>query len=434
MSSEVIWLIMLPAFFYCVALVGIHSYFGLHVLKRGIIFVDLALAQIAALGTLIGFLFGIPLHTPYSYGFSLALTAVAAVIFTLSRFRKSKVPQEAIIGLVYAVAAAVAILLIDKAPHGAEHVKEIMTGSILWIKWNTVLLTLVFYSLIGLFHYICRRKFLLISENPEQAESAGINLRLWDFLFYLSFGFVITISVNTAGVLLVFVFLVAPAIMSMTITNKLFYQLIFGWIFGVIIVLLGLFISYIADLPTGPMVVAGYAVGLIIIAAIVYNLRAVNKVVSLRNTVMVTLFFAVVATGLFMAGKLLGRSTRMPACHHGESHGERPEKVKLSQEELLVELKSIRDITLLQQMFEQLPDPEKRSAVVCRVLEIDPVIGASLALEFLKKDPPFFFKQNVVDKLNSAINEPVNFDVSQPFSAPVNQRAIKKIKARYKLK
>ena len=144
---------MFPAFCECLVLVGIHSYLGIHVIKRKVIFVDLAFAQIAALGTLIAFLFGIPPHTLSSFAFAVSFSAMGAAVFSLSRFRRSKVPQEAIIGLVYAIAAAMTILVIDKAPHGAEHLKEILTGAILWVKWESVLTAAIVYSAIGLFHY-----------------------------------------------------------------------------------------------------------------------------------------------------------------------------------------------------------------------------------------------------------------------------------------
>ncbi len=201
--------LMFPSFCLCVLMVGMLSYLGIHVIKREIIFVDLALAQIAALGALVALLLGIPLHTQASYWFAVALTAVAAAVFALSRTRESRVPQEAIIGLVYAIAAAAAIILIDKAPHGAEHIKDILTGSILWVKWQTVALVAAVYALVGVFHFVFRHNFMAISEDVEKAHSKGLNVGLWDFLFYLSFGVVITVSVGSAGVLLVFVLLVS---------------------------------------------------------------------------------------------------------------------------------------------------------------------------------------------------------------------------------
>jgi zinc/manganese transport system permease protein len=301
---------MLPAFCECLVLVGIHSYLGIHVIKRKVVFVDLAFAQIAALGTLIGFLFGIHPHTPASFAFAIALTAMGATVFSLSRFRHSKVPQEAIIGLVYAIAAAMTILVIDKAPHGAEHLKEILTGAILWVKWKSIFTAAVVYSAIGLFHYAFRDKFLLISEDPERAWESGVNVRLWDFLFYLSFGIVITLSVDVAGVLIVFVFLVAPAILVMIITDNLKAQLFLGWGLGVMVTTLGLLLAYVMDLSTGPAVIATYGVSMLIVAVAVYIVRATERSRALANTAFDTAGFAVPGGILYLAGGWLGDSFR----------------------------------------------------------------------------------------------------------------------------
>lgn len=275
--------IMLPAFAECLVLVGIHSYLGLHVLRRKVIFVDLALAQIAALGITVAFLFGVDPTSQGAYWFSFGFTIIGAAIFSLSRLRHDKIPQEAVIGLVYALAAAVAFLVLDRAPHGAEHIKEILTGNILWVQWRTIGLAAGVYALVGLFHFIFRHQFILISDHPEQAYNSGMNVRLWDFLFYLSFGVVITHSVNTAGVLLVFVFLVVPAIATMLLTDKLWLQLVIGWSMGTLVSALGLVLSYNADLPSGPTVAAVYGLVLLLLALTVYVIRSGNALRALRN-------------------------------------------------------------------------------------------------------------------------------------------------------
>ncbi len=295
MSKEIID-IMLPAFAECLVLVGIHSYLGIHVIKRKVIFVDLALAQIAALGTTVAFLFGINPSSHAAWWFSLGFTLLGAAIFSLSRIRSEKIPQEAVIGLVYALAAAVAILVVDRAPHGAEHIKEILTGSILWVKWKTILSAALAYAGVGIFHYIFRDKFILISNNPEKAYKKGINVRLWDFLFYASFGIVITHSVSTAGVLLVFVFLVVPAIATIMVTDKLKWQLLLGWGMGTVVSVLGLYISYVADFPSGPTVVATYGVVLLLHTLIFYVMKHQNRGVALRN---IGLGFAAVIVVVF---------------------------------------------------------------------------------------------------------------------------------------
>lgn len=295
--------ILLPAFFECLVLVGIHAYLGIHVIKRQIIFVDLALAQIAALGALVAFLFGIQPHTWASYWFSLGLATIGAAVFAMCRFRDSKVPQEAVIGLIYAIAAAMAILLIDKAPHGAEQLKDILTGSILWVKWKSIAVAAAVYSAVGIVHYVYRDKFMLISTDPEAARKKGLNVRAWDFLFFFLFGVVITLSVDVAGVLIVFVFLVAPAIMAISITDRLSGQLLIGWGLGLLVTVLGLIASYVWDLPTGPAIIGCYAVVVVLLSGLLYNLRADNHLQAIRNTALTSVAFAA-ALGLVA---LLGR-------------------------------------------------------------------------------------------------------------------------------
>lgn len=283
--------ILLPAFCECLVLVGIHAYLGIHVIRRQIIFVDLAIAQIAALGTLVAFLIGIAPHTFASYWFSLGLATMGAGIFAVCRFRDSKVPQEAVIGLIYAIAAATAILLIDKAPHGAEQLKDILTGSILWVRWRSIAIAAAVYSAVGLVHYVFRDKFLLISADPEKARQSGINVRAWDFLFFFLFGVVITLSVDVAGVLIVFVFLVAPAIMAISITDSLVKQLLIGWGLGLLVTVLGLVASYLWDLPTGPAIIGCYALVILALSALLYNIRAADRARACRNTAFALLIF-----------------------------------------------------------------------------------------------------------------------------------------------
>jgi len=261
--------LMLAPFCECLVLVGIHSYLGLHVIRRGIIFVDLAFAQIAALGLTVGFLFGVMPDSIAAYWISLAFTLCGALIFSLFRSIESKIPQEAIIGLVYAIAASLMIIVIDRAPHGAEHIKEILTGDLLFVKWEFVISAAVVYSIIGIFHYIYRDKFLAITENHDGKSFSKIkkqdffdglsSVKFWDFLFYASFGVIITHSVRTAGVLLVFVFLVAPAIFTSLFWDGWRSQLMAGWILGTLVSAGGLFTSYYLDMPCGPSVIMFYA-------------------------------------------------------------------------------------------------------------------------------------------------------------------------------
>ena len=245
----------------CLILTGIHVYLGIHVLSRKVIFVDIALAQIAALGATVGFLLGHDPRSERGYWFSLAFAVLAAGVFALTRTRVERVPQEAVIGLTYAIAAAAAILLADISPHGAEHLKDLLAGSIVWVTPAQILKTGVLYAIIGGFHFLLRRRFLLISLEPEKAFAEGMNVRFWDFLFYLSFGVVITSSVQIAGVLLVFCYLVAPAVFAVMFTEGLRARLALGWGVGAIVSAVGLFFSY--DRPSGPMIMVCFAIALI---------------------------------------------------------------------------------------------------------------------------------------------------------------------------
>ena len=246
----------------CLVLVTIHSYLGMHVLSRGVIFVDLALAQIAALGSTVALLLGHDLHSPLAWIWALGFTIAGAAVFALSRMRYKEIPQEAIIGVTYAVASSAAIIAVDRAPHGAEHIKALLVGSILWVTPGQVLKTALIYALVGVFHWIYRKRFLQISRDHDQAEAEGVNVRWWDFLFYASFGFVVTSSVEIAGVLLVFSFLIVPAIIGVLFGRALSSRLLIGWIFGWVFSIAGCVVSYLADLPTGATVVCTFGVAL----------------------------------------------------------------------------------------------------------------------------------------------------------------------------
>ncbi|NQW43974.1 MAG: metal ABC transporter permease [Deltaproteobacteria bacterium] len=260
MKWEVIQFLMAP-FCICLILTGIHVYLGIHVISRGVIFVDLALAQIAALGATVAFLCGLPHEGGATYFVSLAFTLLGAAVFAMTRnVEKRKVPQEAIIGVTYAISSAAIILLMDKSSHGAEHIKDMLVGNILWVTWPEVLMTLGLYSLISIFHFKFRKQFLLISLNPEEAKRKKYSLKLWDMLFYSSFGFVITSSVKVAGVLLVFSYLVVPSVIGMLFSRTIRGRLMIGWGVGFLASVFGLTASYFFDLPTGACLVVLFGI------------------------------------------------------------------------------------------------------------------------------------------------------------------------------
>lgn len=269
----------------CLVLTGIHVYLGVHVIARKVIFVDLALAQIAALGTVSGVLLGYEVgkDTTSLYFYSLAFTIFGAFIFSVTRMRGERVPHEAFIGIVYAVTFATTILVLARSPLGPQELDHIIKGELLWVQRDTVLKTALIYALVGIFHFLFRKKFMAISLDPVAAENSGINVRLWDFLFYMSFGFVITSSVAIAGVFLVFSYLVIPSVGAMLLTDRLRIRLAIGWIGGSIISFIGVKLSWDTGLPTSPLIVCVLATALVVSGMIHFLRTAPRKLVALRN-------------------------------------------------------------------------------------------------------------------------------------------------------
>ena len=264
-------------------LTGIHAYLGVHVVERGVIFVDLSLAQIAALGAAIAILLpitgGDP-HAPVVYWISLGFTFIGAAVFSTIRGHRARIPQEAIIGICYAVASAAAILAMSKATSESEHLKDMLVGNILAVSWGEVVETAALYGAIGIFHYIFRKKFLAISLDHEGAVAQGLSVRFWDFLFYASFGFVVTSSVAIAGVLLVFCYLIVPSVAAMLYADTVGRRLAIGWTMGTIVSAIGVYLSLVLDLPTGATIVCTFGVVLAFMAALRPLIRGSAKVPS----------------------------------------------------------------------------------------------------------------------------------------------------------
>ncbi|MGZ8711060.1 MAG: metal ABC transporter permease [Thermoanaerobaculia bacterium] len=251
-------------------LTGIHAYLGVHVVERGVIFVDLSLAQIAALGTTMAYLAGHDMHDPVTYFWSLAFTIAGAATFAFTRVhRDTRIPQEAIIGIVYAVSAAAAILAMSKAPEGTEHLKDMLVGNILTVSWGTVMKTALLYAAVGGFHYVFRKKFLAISVGAHSGEAESIpHLKWWDFLFYTSFGFVVTSSVAIAGVLLVFSYLIVHSVGAMLFARSIGRRLAIGWTMGSVVSAVGIVASFHFDLPTGATIVCTFGLALVLMALV----------------------------------------------------------------------------------------------------------------------------------------------------------------------
>ena len=250
-------------------LTGIHAYLGVHVVERGVIFVDLSLAQFAALGAAVALLLpvtgGDP-HAPSVYWVSLGFTFIGAAVFSTIRGQRARIPQEAVIGICYAVASAAAILAMSKATSESEHLKDMLVGNILAVSWYEVGHTALLYGAIGAFHYVFRRRFLMISMDPARAEREGISIRFWDFLFYASFGFVVTSSVSIAGVLLVFCYLIVPSVGAILYADSVGTRLAIGWTMGIVVSAVGVYLSLMLDLPTGATIVCTFGAVLALMA------------------------------------------------------------------------------------------------------------------------------------------------------------------------
>jgi zinc/manganese transport system permease protein len=261
---EILQFLILP-FIASLILTGIHAYLGVHVVERGVIFVDLALAQIAALGATIAILVGMDPHGNAAYWMSLAFTFIGALIFSFVRSRHKRIPLEAFIGISYAVASAAAIIAMSKATGETEHLKDMLVGNILAVSKHDVIKTAILYGCVGLFHFIFRKKFLAISMHHDDAD-APRNIRLWDFLFYASFGFVVTSSVAIAGVLLVFCYLIVPSVGAMLFADRIGKRLAIGWTMGTLVSALGCYCSVFFDTPTGATIVVTFGAVLVVMA------------------------------------------------------------------------------------------------------------------------------------------------------------------------
>ena len=273
---------MIQAFLAGVLLTGILAYFGVHVVLRGIVFVDLALAQISSLGVVLGLLIGFqPVIT------SILFTFLGATLFALVRIDDDRIPHEAFIGIVYAVASAGAILVVAKSPTGEASALQFLFGNILAVTPGQLWQMAIAFGLIGLFHGIFQKKFILLSQEHERPKDAEFSVPLWNFLFYLSLGFVIAFAIRTGGVLLVFSYLIVPPVSAMLLSRQIRSVLLIAWISGVLTSLFGLYFSFEFNLPTGATIICTFGLLLLICGAIRWVRKkqggTISGVVSLKS-------------------------------------------------------------------------------------------------------------------------------------------------------
>jgi zinc/manganese transport system permease protein len=304
--GDALSLLMLP-FAAAVAFVLIHAYLGVHVLRRRIVFADLALAQLSALGATVAFANGYPPASAAGFGYALLFTAIGAILLTLIRGVARLVSQEALVGILYVVATAATILVIDRSPQGAEHVKKILIGSILTVDGAELAKLAALYAAIGLLHWFCRRPLLAVSSETAPAGRSTLQVSVWDFLFFLSFGIVVTSSVTTAGVLLVFTFLIVPAVIGFLYSSNVRVVLAIAWTVGIVASAAGIAGSYVLDLPTGAAMVVAFALFLILAGvarAVVFvdsKQRLANLRVGLRTLAAVALLLTLASSVWLMA-------------------------------------------------------------------------------------------------------------------------------------
>jgi zinc/manganese transport system permease protein len=260
------WEVMFWPIVACVLLPWLLVYLGLHVIQRGIIFIDIAMAQMAALGICVAILFRLDLESWTTFFIGLGFTLIGAAIFSVTGKRASQIPQEAVIGIAYVVAAAAAVLLLSRAAEGDEEIKNILVGNILLVTPREVWERFVLFAAVGIFHFIFRRKFLLVSFDRDGAYQKGLRVRWWDFLFYAVFGLVVTSFVRIAGVLLVFSYLIVPAVCGINLAQRTANRLLIGWVIALLGGIAGLFLSYWWDLPSGAAIVCTFGALLILIS------------------------------------------------------------------------------------------------------------------------------------------------------------------------
>lgn len=262
-SYDFVWLAIVCS----LILAGIHAYLGFHIVSRGVIFVDLSLAQMAGLGAVIATLLGVHEGSPLRYAIALSATFVGAWIVSVSRVRRDRIPQEAFIGILYAASAAVTILLLSRLTGGMEELQHLLAGSILTVTPKEIVVITIIYSLVGVVHFLFRERFFLITENREEAVRRGWRVQRWDFLFYATFAIVVTSSVAVAGVLLVFSFLVMPPVVALFFATGQAKRLTLGWIVATAGATAGVMASIELDLPAGPSIIAVLVLILLSVAA-----------------------------------------------------------------------------------------------------------------------------------------------------------------------
>ncbi len=239
----------------CVLLAGMLSYFGNHIISRGIIFIDIAVAQIAALGTMIGLLLGFSVDSSTVQIISYVFTLIIISVFALTKFEKQTIPQEAIIGIIYCLGLGMALFFAEKIPGGSNFITKTITGNILWVTWKQVISFFIIFVIIGLLHIPLSKSFISISDSREKSPFSMRKVRLYELIFYITFGIVIVKAVPIGGIFLVFILLIAPSAIATLFANKWKNRFFLSWIIGIVGSMVGMFLSYNLNISNGPAIV-----------------------------------------------------------------------------------------------------------------------------------------------------------------------------------
>lgn len=409
----------------CGVMVLILGYLGLHVLTREIIFIDIALAQVVAVGAIAAHLaFGVHGDSLLCQVASFSAALAVAAFYAFVRRRITQIPLEAVIGVSYAIAAAGALFLLGVAPGGHVHVQHMLAGSILWATWKDVTVCALVFGIAGLVFFLMRKPFRRLSENYTDPEQTGGRLFCWDFLFYALVSIVVTVAVRIGGVLLVFAFLIMPATASALFSQHWRARLGIAWLFGILGSVLGLSFADRLDFSVGPSVALFLGV-LLVTAGLAKLCRPLPRL-------------AVIATGLIGCLILLlapsrsraeGRSSRRGAALAVSPPVARPTSDKPSDpapafDTLLEHAGTVGDLKTL---FDRAPDAAAGAEIVCRLLDLSSRAGTRTAIRFLRRDPPLFFRQKAIEKLDAVFHQSLGFDASLPFSAPRNLQALARL-------
>lgn len=417
----------------CLVMLPILSCVGIHILKREIVFIDIALAQIVAVGAIWAHLHfhvheNSMLHHVCTVGFVLA----AAAFYSVVRWRVTQIPLEAVIGVSYAIAAAGALFLIGIAAGGHVHVQHMLSGNILLVDGRELAFSAAVFAAAGLLFFLLRRPFGAISEDYEEAKRRGMKVVWWDFMFYALVGVIITRAVCVCGVVLLFTFLIVPATCSALFSPRAGPRLLIAWSIGTVASILGLLFAARLDFSLGPSVALFLGVCLLLAAMVRTQRRRVSAPV-----LVLCAGAYVVLLAAYPGASEPRQSPHAPAKAGAaapvETGADESESF-LPESEVRRRLEKAGAPAELEMLFGRTEDPALRDDIVCKALDTDAPAGAALAVRFLGSDPPFFFAQRVADGLRRVMEGDFQYDATKPSSDPANRRAIQKVREKYGVK